>query len=128
MNVGESSTSKTLRPWGEGGFFKAFLAILLVGNLFGLWLGIWHKPELLLRSPKLEPIWAIYFACPLLSIIAIFAMWRWRKWGLWCAILVGLVVFGIESYSNPFALHTFRVPLAMTLLLLSARAHWKRFK
>lgn len=107
---------------------RVTLGLLFLANLFGLVLGLTRKAELLTLLPGLEPVWPLYLACPVLSLVALGAMWQWRRWGLWLALAVGVMVLAIEVGTGGWAPHVFRVPIAMALLAFAAKTQWSRFR
>ncbi len=107
---------------------RALVGLLALANVYGIWLGTTHRSELVETYPRLAAVWPAYLACPVVSLVALAAVWRMRRWGVWLALFAGAVVMGIELYACGPAPHTLRVPVAMMLLLFAVRPLWARLR
>lgn len=102
-------------------FFVLVLTLLALGNGFGAYVGWTRKAELLAQFPRLEPLWWVYFACPVLSLVGLLALWNFSKWGYELLLALAVVVLAIELYAMGPAPHLARVPIATVLLVAAVR-------
>ena len=112
------------RPW----FLAAVLVLLAVANVYGLALGLTRHADLVAQYPRLADVWGLYLATPILALVAIGALWRWRRWGFWLAVGVATVVVGLELYGCGPSPHTLRVPASIVLLSLAVRPVWRELR
>jgi hypothetical protein len=112
------------RPFG----LTAVLIILAAFNVFGLIFGLTHREEFFTEFPRFTPeLWTIYLLSAPAAVVALTALWFWRKWGLWLAYVVGAVVFSIEVYALPMGWHLARIVVSVGLITFFARRAWKSF-
>ena len=97
------------------------IVLLAVGNIVGLNLAVTQPEALLEPYPRLAAVWPLYLACPIISLVALAALWQQRRWGLVLAIAMSVVVFSVELYACGLAPHVARVPVAVVLLVAAAR-------
>lgn len=94
------------------------LALLAVGNLYGLTWGLTRAAALQGAYPRLAPpLWYLYLLCPVAGLASIVAVFRWRRWGLHALVALSILVFLIETYALGFGLHLARIPVALGLVL-----------
>jgi uncharacterized membrane protein (DUF2068 family) len=105
--------------------FRVVLSLLAAANCYGFVLGLTRHQELVAQWPRLASLWPVYVSCPVVTLIALGALWARRRWGFWLAIGVAAAVFGIELYACGPSPHIFRVPVATALLVLAIRPTWK---
>lgn len=105
--------------------FRVVLSLLAAANVYGLVLGLTRHQEMVAQWPRLAGLWPVYLSCPLVTLIALAALWARRRWGFWLAVGVAAAVFGIELYACGPAPHIFRVPVATALLALATRPVWE---
>ncbi len=104
------------------------LIVVALANVFGLIYGLTHREEFFTQFPRFTmELWTAYLLSAPGAIIALTAMWFWRKWGLWLAYVVGALVFGIELYALPFGWHLVRIIVSVGLITFFARRVWQRF-
>lgn len=106
---------------------RLLLCVLALANAYGLFLGLTRRPELTALFPRLDSLWPVYLACPVMTLVALAAIWLWRKWGVWLAVSTGFLVLAIELYACGPAPHVFRVPVAIALLAITVRSQWAYF-
>lgn len=106
--------------------FTVLVLLLAAANVFGIWLGLTHRTQLVAESPRLSTVWPLYLACPFITLGALAALWCGKRWGLWLGLVVAGLVLSIEVYASGLAPHVFRVPIAALLLVLAARSAWGR--
>jgi len=112
------------RPIG----LAAILIIVAAFNVFGLIFGLTHREDFFTQFPRFTPeLWAVYLLCPPVGIVALTALWFWRKWGLWLAYFGAALVFSIELYALPFGWHLARIFVSVGLITFFARRSWQRF-
>lgn len=106
---------------------RLLLCVLALANAYGLFLGLTRRPELTALFPRLDLLWPVYLSCPVVTLLALAAIWLWRKWGVWLAVSTGILVMAIELFACGPAPHVFRVPVAIALLAIAVRSQWGAF-
>lgn len=106
---------------------RLLVCVLALANAYGLFLGLTRRAELTALFPRLDSLWPVYLACPVMTLVALAAIWRWRAWGVWLAISTGILVMAIELFACGPAPHVIRVPVAIALLAIAVRSRWKYF-
>ena len=110
--------------WG----LRIVLALLALGNLFGIIFGLTQREAIFSEFPRLNSaLWPIYLACPVAGLAGVAATWAFRRWGFWLLMALGGVILAIELYAMGWGIHVSRLFVSMALLILCARPLWGRF-
>jgi hypothetical protein len=98
---------------------RALVIVLGAACLAEFWYANAHTEEFRLQSPLLTPrLWNLYLTFKLASVVALFGIWNWRRWGLKLIVAMALAqlfmeIYTAEAYSLGFILTTLRIPLAV---------------
>jgi hypothetical protein len=105
------------------------LLLLAAACLAGFWYGNNHTEAFRIRYPLFSPrLWNLYLTCSLASVVALVAMWNWRRWGVYLLAVAGIGTLFLEFYAMGFAWQTLRIPLALTAVWFVVQPRWGRFQ
>lgn len=108
--------------------FRSVVLLLAAANVFGLYLGLTQRAMVLGMCARLEDVWSVYLASPIVTLIGLAALWGHRRWGAWLSIGMGVAVLALELYGCGLAPHVMRVPLAMALLAVVVWANQRALR
>jgi hypothetical protein len=55
-------------------------------------------------------------------------LWNGRRWGFWLIAFLAAATLIIEVYAMGFTLATLRIPVAVTLIWITAQPAWNSFR
>ncbi len=100
-----------------------------VACLTGFWYANSHTDDYRLHYPLFTPwLWNLYLTFELASVVALIAMWNWRKWGLWLLASMAIAMLFTEFYTMGFSLTSLRIPLVLAIVWFAAHRVWNRFQ
>jgi hypothetical protein len=108
---------------------RIVLSVFAVSCLIGFYYGNAHSENFRLAYKVFTPpLWNVYLTCSLASLVGIFALWYGRRWGFYLLAFLAVVTLIIEVYAMGFSVATLRIPIAITLIWITAQPAWKSFR
>lgn len=109
------------------------LRLILVGLSIACLVSFWsanaHTDDFRLHYPLFTPwLWNLYLTFTLATVVALIAIWNWRKWGLWLLTSMAVATLFTEFYAMGFTLASLRIPTALALVWFTAQRVWNRFQ
>lgn len=112
------------RPVG----FVIILLLLLVGNAFAFFRISLNPSALMEDFPRLTPNALSGFqGIQVLNVVCILGIWYYRKWGVWLAVALALLVI-ILDIKYQLWYHVFVVLIVTGILLFFIRKLWRQFR
>jgi membrane protein YdbS with pleckstrin-like domain len=108
-----TNTRNKQTPKERGGCLSAFLLLVAIHGVLSAALIGYLRTERDLTSPWW--VWAILFVFALADIVAMFGVWKWKKWGLWLYAIstgVGIAIGLVLTASQWIVFHDI-IPLAI---------------
>lgn len=99
-------------------YLKIMVLLLLAGNLLGIYKGLFLKESLADTYAKIPLSFREFLILiPILSIIALIAIWQNKRWGFYLITGITVLVLFIDIYSE-FWMHAFAAGVSYLLLYL----------
>ena len=94
MSTATQTESAPAAPMGTVAL-RLVLVGLSIACLTSFWNANSHTDDYRLHYPLFTPwLWNLYLTFALASVVALFAMWNWRKWGIWLLTSVAVATPG----------------------------------
>lgn len=104
------------------------LLLLLVGSAFAFFRISVNPSALTEDFPRLTPnVLSGFQVIQFLNVVSILGIWYYRKWGVWLAVLLALLVIILDIIFQLWY-HVFVVLVVTGILLFFIRKVWRQFR